>query len=144
MIVVSPWTRGGWVCSQVFDHTSLIRFIEQRFGLGHARLRESNITPWRRAVCGDLVSAFNFANPNDARAARCPATRGYVPPDAAAIPSYVPIPPAVQAMPRQEPGLKWSRALPYDLDIARPRRRARIALPASTSPTAATRAPCSA
>ena len=31
MIVISPWSKGGWVNSQVFDHTSLIRFIEQRF-----------------------------------------------------------------------------------------------------------------
>ena len=115
MIVVSPWTRGGWVCSQVFDHTSLIRFVEQRFGLGHPGLKETNITPWRRAVCGDLVSAFNFANPNDAVPA-LPATSGYLPPDHARHPSYVPIPPSVQAMPRQESGLKWSRALPYNLD----------------------------
>ena len=114
MIVVSPWTRGGWVCSQVFDHTSLIRFVEQRFGLGHPGLVESNITPWRRAVCGDLVSAFNFSNPNDAVPA-LPSTAGYLPPDSARHASYVPIPPAVQAMPMQERGLKWSRALPYDL-----------------------------
>jgi len=65
-------------------------------------------------VCGDLVSAFNFASPNDA-VPKLPATAGYVPPDSARHPSYVPVPPTVQAMPRQEPGLKWSRALPYDL-----------------------------
>ena len=114
MIVVSPWTRGGWVCSEVFDHTSLIRFIEQRFAAEGKHIRESNITPWRRAVCGDLVSAFNFASPNDAVPA-LPSTAGYVPPDANRHDSYVPTPPSVQAMPRQEPGLKWSRALPYDL-----------------------------
>src|SRR2546430_7398628 len=33
MIVISPWTKGGWVDSQVFDHTSLIRFVERRFGV---------------------------------------------------------------------------------------------------------------
>jgi phospholipase C len=114
--VVSPWTRGGWVCSEVFDHTSLIRFIEQRFGVGHANITSPNITPWRRAICGDLVSAFNFANPNDGVPA-LPRTTGYVPPDSARHPSYVPIPPAVQAMPRQEAGLKWSRALPYSLAV---------------------------
>ena len=32
MLVVSPWSTGGWVCSETFDHTSLIRFIEARFG----------------------------------------------------------------------------------------------------------------
>src|SRR5579863_10308859 len=60
MIVISPWSKGGYVNSQVFDHTSLIRFVEQRFGP-----LEPNITPWRRAVTGDLTSAFNFRNPND-------------------------------------------------------------------------------
>jgi phospholipase C len=58
MLVVSPWSKGGWVDSQVFDHTSVIRFLEARFGV-----TESNITPWRRAVTGDLTSAFNFARP---------------------------------------------------------------------------------
>ena len=72
MIVVSPWTRGGWVCSEVFDHTSLIRFVERRFGLADDRLRETNISPWRRAISGDLVSAFNFADPNALVPHRCP------------------------------------------------------------------------
>ena len=114
MIVVSPWTRGGWVCSEVFDHTSLIRFIERRFGVGNAAGQEHNITPWRRAVSGDLVSAINFASPNDAVPA-LPSTAGYAPPDANRHDSYVPTPPTVQTMPRQESGLKWSRALPYNL-----------------------------
>ena len=32
MYVISPWSKGGWVNSQVFDHTSVIRFLEQRSG----------------------------------------------------------------------------------------------------------------
>jgi phospholipase C len=56
MLVVSPWSRGGWVNSQVFDHTSVIRFLEARFGVA-----EPNISAWRRAVAGDLTSAFDFA-----------------------------------------------------------------------------------
>ena len=58
-IIVSPWSRGGWVCSEVFDHTSVLRFLEKRFGI-----REENISDWRRAVCGDLTSAFDFQTPN--------------------------------------------------------------------------------
>jgi phospholipase C len=54
--IVSPWTAGGFVCSDVFDHSSLIRFIEARFGVG-----EPNISAWRRQACGDLTSAFRFA-----------------------------------------------------------------------------------
>ena len=59
LFVISPWSRGGWVNSQVFDHTSVLRFLEARFGVN-----EPNISPLRRAVCGDLTSAFNFQTPN--------------------------------------------------------------------------------
>ncbi|HET7015973.1 MAG TPA: phospholipase C, phosphocholine-specific [Streptosporangiaceae bacterium] len=55
--IVSPWTAGGFVCSDVFDHSSLIRFIEARFGV-----HEPNISPWRRRTCGDLTTAFRFAS----------------------------------------------------------------------------------
>jgi hypothetical protein len=48
MVVISPWSKGGWVNSQVFDHTSLIRFIERRFGSEYPGIMESNITKWRR------------------------------------------------------------------------------------------------
>jgi phospholipase C len=58
-IIVSPWSRGGWVCSELFDHTSTLRFLEKRFGI-----REENISDWRRSVCGDLTSAFDFRKPN--------------------------------------------------------------------------------
>ena len=57
-IVVSPWTAGGYVNSDVFDHTSLIRLIEARFGV-----REPNISSWRRRTCGDLTSVFRFSAP---------------------------------------------------------------------------------
>ena len=54
-ILVSPWTTGGWVCSQQFDHTSVLQFLERFSGV-----REQNITPWRRQTFGDLTSAFRF------------------------------------------------------------------------------------
>src|SRR5262249_39804885 len=73
-IAISPWSKGGYVNSQVFDDTSVVQFIEQRFGVV-----ERNITPWRRAVAGDLTSVFNFANPNDAPV-NLPSTTGYLPP----------------------------------------------------------------
>ena len=115
MIVVSPWSKGGYVNSQVFDHTSIIQFIEQRFGLGRGGLPESNITAWRRAVCGDLTTAFNFASPNAALPA-LPSTAGYAPPDALRHPDYVPVPPVDQAVPAQEPGQRYARAIPYELE----------------------------
>jgi phospholipase C len=61
--IVSPWTAGGYVCSEVFDHTSLLRLLETRFGVP-----EPNITAWRRRTCGDLISAFRLG----ARPARYP------------------------------------------------------------------------
>jgi phospholipase C len=115
MIVVSPWSKGGYVCSEMFDHTSVIRFIEKRFGQNHD-LGESNITPWRRAICGDLMSAFNFVNPNDATPT-LPSTAAYVPPDQSRHPDYVPLPPLVQAVPKQEPGVRPARALPYEFFV---------------------------
>ena len=55
-IVVSPWSAGGRVCSDVLDHTSLIRLIERRFGV-----REPNISAFRRRTCGDFTTALRFS-----------------------------------------------------------------------------------
>ncbi|GAA5130561.1 phospholipase C, phosphocholine-specific [Luteolibacter yonseiensis] len=60
MVIASPWSRGGNVCSEVFDHTSVLRFLEV-FLAGKktsGRVVEPNISNWRRTVCGDLTSAF--------------------------------------------------------------------------------------
>ncbi len=56
MLVVSPFSRGGLVCPDTFDHTSTLRFLETRFGA-----RVPNLSRWRRRATGDLTSAFNFA-----------------------------------------------------------------------------------
>jgi phospholipase C len=114
MVVISPWSKGGWVSSEVFDHTSLIRFIEKRFGPHHPGIQENNITKWRRAVTGDLTSAFNFVSPNAANVP-LPSTVAYLPPDDQRHPDYVPAPPADQALPGQEPGIRPARAVPYEL-----------------------------
>lgn len=114
LIVISPWTKGGWVNSQVFDHTSLIRFLEARFGDEYPDLIETNITPWRRAVAGDLTSIFNFVNPN-IKSAHLPSTEAYLPMDKNKHPDYQVVAPLVQKMPTQEHGLRPARALPYSL-----------------------------
>lgn len=54
-ILISPWTTGGRVCSELFDHTSVLRFLEHFTGV-----REPNISPWRRRTFGDLTAAFRF------------------------------------------------------------------------------------
>ena len=56
-IIVSPWTAGGWVCSQTFDHTSSLRLLEQVTGV-----RETNISDWRRRTFGDFTAAFRFGD----------------------------------------------------------------------------------
>lgn len=110
LLVVSPWSTGGWVCSETFDHTSLIRFIEARFGVG-----EPNITAWRRAVCGDLTSAFDFQRASD----RVPKVPGVVDTynQKTTLPSYHPVPPAAGSVPTQEAGVRPSRRLGYRLHI---------------------------
>ncbi|KAB0572848.1 phospholipase C, phosphocholine-specific [Ideonella dechloratans] len=114
MLVLSPWSRGGWVNSQVFDHTSVIRFLESRFGVV-----ETNISAWRRTVAGDLSSAFNFVNPNNEPLPSLPAlTKEAV--DALraqqeAMPK-VKVPGVdQQTLPVQPAGTRPSRALPYAL-----------------------------
>ncbi|GAB3830831.1 phosphocholine-specific phospholipase C [Kribbella italica] len=107
MLVVSPWSTGGFVNSEVSDHTSVIRFIERRFGV-----KEPNISPWRRAICGDLTSAFDFGTEHS-RPARLPDTSSYQPPDGDRHPDYKPTPPAVGKLPVQERGSRKTRPLPY-------------------------------
>jgi len=116
MYVVSPWSRGGWVNSQAFDHSSVIRFIEARFGV-----KEPNISPFRRAALGDLTSAFNFRNPNGERLPRLAGRKSKAEADAVraaqqALPQITP--PAGRGLPTQDTGIRPSRALPYDLHVA--------------------------
>lgn len=56
MLIVSPFSRGGFVSSGLFDHTSVLRFLETRFGA-----EVPNLSAWRRAAVGDMTSAFNFS-----------------------------------------------------------------------------------
>lgn len=63
LIVASPWSRGGYVNSQVFDHTSTLQLLEKWLShkLGKAVV-EPNVSAWRRTVCGDLTSVFRPYN----------------------------------------------------------------------------------
>jgi phospholipase C len=115
-LAISPWSKGGYVNSQVFDHTSVIQFIEKRFGIF-----EQNISPWRRAVAGDLTSCFNFANPNETPA-KLPSTNGDLPPvDELAggnVSTFVPtLSDVIIGVPAQEKGIRPARALPYELNV---------------------------
>jgi phospholipase C len=122
MLVMSPWSRGGWVCSETFDHTSVIRFLETRFGV-----REPNISDWRRTVCGDLTSAFDFATPNRAPPTDLAKISAGAPlPNQATFDAYkasvgkrpTPVAPVAGAFtPAVEPGARKARPLGYRLAV---------------------------
>jgi phospholipase C len=133
MVIASPWSRGGNVCSEVFDHTSVLRMLERFISRKTGReIRETNINSWRRAVCGDLSSAF---------ASACDSTGGLSPLDRDAFVAHIHqaqfkrLPDAFRAlneqqiaqlrsgethglMPRQEPGTRPACPLPYELFVS--------------------------
>ncbi|MGW8729754.1 phosphocholine-specific phospholipase C [Streptomyces sp. NPDC055808] len=106
---ISPWSRGGYVNSQVFDHTSVLRFLELVTGV-----QEPNISDWRRSVCGDLTSCFDFTKP-DYSIPRLPDTVALMAKADAgnALPAVKLPPNGAQSMPTQEPGTRPHRPLPY-------------------------------
>lgn len=131
MVIASPWSRGGWVNSQVFDHTSMLmfleRFVQKKFG---KTIREENITEWRRMVAGDLVSAFRRYDPKEAELDYLNRDKFVVGIQKA---RYKEIPSNYKALsgaeiaginenraksklvPHQEPGIRRACALPYEL-----------------------------
>ncbi|HUY86713.1 MAG TPA: alkaline phosphatase family protein [Acidimicrobiales bacterium] len=108
MLVVSPFSRGGYICSEVFDHTSQLRFIETRFGVG-----VPNLSSWRRGVTGDLTSTLHmgYSDSSVPRLAAASKTDPVIAREcqtAQLAEINVPMPqypvPANQVMPVQEPG----------------------------------------
>jgi phospholipase C len=131
-VVASPWSRGGYVNSEVFDHTSVLQFLEGFIGKKYGKdVRETNISPWRRTICGDLTSVFRPYNG-----------------EPIALPTFVPQKPFIESvhkakfkqvpsnfhpltpgeiaaagtsaesgdvLPRQEPGTRLACPLPYEL-----------------------------
>ena len=103
MLIISPFSRGGFVSSDLFDHTSVLRFLETRFGA-----EVPNLSAWRRATVGDLTSAFNFKSP-DQSSPNLPSTlQGDTQAIAqceANLAGFVPYTvPTTQALPTQESG----------------------------------------
>jgi phospholipase C len=111
LYVVSPWSKGGYVASEVFDHTSILRFLEARFGV-----REPNISAWRRAVCGDLTSCFDFSAPDTVDFMPALPATAALSERAARLQEVQPPLPDQVAAPVQETGLRRRRVTPYRLD----------------------------
>ncbi len=154
LVIASPWSRGGYVCSEVFDHTSILRFLERLLSRKTNReVKESNITPWRRAVCGDLASAFRPADGSESPVLAKVERDAFLASVHAA--KYRPVPEPgrplstgeiqlareslsrLPAMPRQESGTRPACALPYELTVhgslGKARDRFRIAFSAGKS-----------
>jgi phospholipase C len=120
MIICSPWTRGGVVDSQIYDHTSVIQFLETwTTALGTPAI-SSFISAWRRQVSGNLTGAFNFANPVLGMPTNLPTA-----PTTAQIinreDTCDPLPDptnsnAPNSLPQQETGTRTACALPYQPD----------------------------
>jgi phospholipase C len=119
MLVISPWSRGGLVCHKNFDHTSILRFLERRFGP-----TVPNLSKWRRRHTGDMTAAFNFAEainttvpslPSASRTdpriteSNCPTQAADTGSENAAGVEEYPLPPPPQVKPVQEKG---SRRVP--------------------------------
>ncbi|MDI7066525.1 DUF756 domain-containing protein, partial [Klebsiella pneumoniae] len=93
----------------------VLQFIEKRFGV-----METNISPWRRAICGDLTAALDFSK-SDATVPSLPSTQTYVAQAdlqcARATAQAAPASTAQQLVTAQEPGTRPARALPYELHV---------------------------
>jgi phospholipase C len=103
--VISPFSRGGYVANETFDHTSVLRLLETRFGV-----EVPNLTAWRRGTTGDLTSAFGFGSAPDTSIPDLPETAQALVEITAAV-GNLPRPevPATQRMPTQEPGTRPQR-----------------------------------
>ncbi len=114
MTVISPWSVGGSVCSETFDHTSTSRFVEQWLGV-----KNPNISEWRRQVCGDLTGAFDFATPKP-----WPGVSKQQQPDwdsPGFLGRWWPQPPwsdSDRGIPTQEPGHRFAKPLPYRPEVS--------------------------
>ncbi len=105
-LVISPFSRGAYVCSETFDHTSTLRLIETRFGVEVA-----NLSQWRRRACGDMTAALGFSKPPRLDTPRLPETAAALRRvEEAANELPQPEVPRAQAMPRQEAGMRLRRA----------------------------------
>jgi len=134
LVIASPWSRGGNVCSQVYDHTSVLQFLEKF--LSHKtgkKVEEPNISRWRRAVCGDLMASFQPAAKDTDGGLTYPSRDAVVETIHKAKFKLLPAgfhkfsdaqaeqvrrdPHASPHLPRQEPGRRRSAALPYQLAV---------------------------
>ncbi|MGK6320251.1 alkaline phosphatase family protein [Sphingomonas sp. DT-204] len=114
-IIVSPWTVGGWVCSEPFDHTSNLRLLELVTGV-----KAPNISAWRRDTFGDFTSALRFDQPA-ARPPKLPDTSVALDMVERAVATQSPVvfPTSHQVTPEQAPGKRPSVPREGDAGVRR-------------------------
>ncbi|MEC3881857.1 phosphocholine-specific phospholipase C [Parapedobacter sp. 10938] len=123
MVVASPWSKGGWVNSEVFDLTSPLQFLEHFLEKKTGKpIKETNISDWRRLVCGDMTSVFRPAAGVEAPVVGALGRDAYVERIFSAktkgLPgNYTRVDPTAPQWPQQEPGTKPACALPYNLQV---------------------------
>jgi phospholipase C len=132
MVIASPWSKGGWVNSEVFDHTSTLQFLENFLNKKTGKkVLESNISDWRRTICGNLNSVFRPYHTSNIPTLNFVARDTFVEEIHKAqfkgLPSDYKLltseeitrinedPYNAAYMPKQEKGIKPSCALPYEL-----------------------------
>jgi phospholipase C len=114
LLVVSPWSRGNVVVSEILDHVSVIKLVEQRHNITCP-----NISPWRRAITGSVATAFNFDAAPDYSWPELPDTSNYViEGDIECWTLPPPVVPSEQSMPKQEEGVRVARPLPYEFIVS--------------------------
>jgi phospholipase C len=113
MTIISPWTRGGNVFSEVSDHTSVIQFVEQWSTVIGKPAICPNISAWRREVCSDLVGAFNFASPVTGLPSGLPSTSSTSTYGMTFCAVMLNPSPTTNSLPAQEAGTRTALALPY-------------------------------
>lgn len=134
MLIASPWSRGGRVNSEVCDISSTLLFLEKFLKKKTGKdIVETNISSWRRTICGDLTSAFQTFNGTPVTQPK-PLNRDEfmkVIKNASfkALPSNFKAlsrteieavnkdPKNNNILPKQEPGIRDSCALPYELYV---------------------------
>ncbi len=134
LVIASPWSRGGQVCSEIFDHTSMLQFLEKFVSKKYKKnVKEDNISEWRRTVCGDLTSVFKpyngekivmpaAVNKNEfiesiysAKFKKLPNNYKALTAEEVSVANSTPQ--KSKWMPKQEKGIKKACAIPYELYV---------------------------
>src|ERR1700722_10430250 len=132
MLICSPWTRGGYVDSNVYNHTSMLEFLAAWTGV-----KPANVTPWRASVTGDLTAAFDFKHPDFSIPGNIPTLEQTWALTQLTGGSTTPPAEGDQRMPAQEPGRRPHRPTVHQpfADVTVDRRTSQVPAPLTNTGT---------